>query len=141
MILPFQWYLTQVQAAPQQENLLERTVSTHLGIFLTPTNRRDESEGVFLKDGTLEIWFLDGFKKGQINEKICHAARWVSVGRLKASLGAKQLFKIAPKVRTLKLIIYDVMTKVDPDLDGRYVQTRTAKPLVTIMLSKEQIAS
>jgi hypothetical protein len=104
-----------------------------LSPYLTHPERRDPRERVISMDRKVEIWRLESFERGQIEQKLCRAVRALIFGRLSTSRGVNFLFQDAPYLDVVELVFYRVKTEVHPDLSGAYQQTQ--RPLVTARLS------
>jgi hypothetical protein len=96
---------------------------------LTHQEARDLDEGVRFLGDRAEVWVLDSLEQGELEVKLCNGARWLFGGRLKQSKGARAIFSALPSLNELTLIFYKAKTKVNPNLEGRYVQTRS--PVIT----------
>ena len=104
-----------------------------LSPYLTHPDRRDPREQVISMDRKVEIWRLESFERGRIEQKLCLAVRALIFGRLSSSRGVNLLFQDMPYLDVVELVFYRVKTEVHPDLSGAYQQTR--RPLVTARLS------
>lgn len=113
-------------------------VERALDPFLTSAQYRDQDERVDLTDGRAEVWLLESLEQGDLAAKVCNGARWLIGGRLKQSTGARGAFSVLPELRELSLIFYKIKTKVDPNLEGRYVQQRSAVTAARFTLSRER---
>ena len=106
--------------------------------FLTNAEYRDADERVEYADGRAEVWVLESLEQGELAKKVCQGARWLIGGRLKRSTGARGAFLAIPQLRELSLIFFKVKTKVNPNLEGRYVQIRSAMTAARFTLSRER---
>lgn len=122
------------QGAPTEAQLIERAVSP----YVTHERGRDMDEGVKFMGNSAEIWVLESLERGDLNAKLCRAGGWLFGGRLKRGRGAKEAFERVSSLQELSLIFYKVKTKVNPNLEGRYVQTRSAVITARFTLSRAQ---
>ena len=106
--------------------------------FLTNAKYRDADERVEYVDGRAEVWVLESLEQGELATKVCDGARWLIGGRLKRSTGARGAFLAIPQLRELSIIFFKVKTKVNPNLEGRYVQVRSALTAARFTLSRER---
>lgn len=116
----------------------EAAVGEHLGLFLALPDRRESHEKVTLTQERLEIWFLRAPETQAARARsICDGARWLLTGRLANSTGAKGLFAALPELQEITLIFYALDTKVSPDRDGKYVQSRSPQPTARFTIRRE----
>jgi hypothetical protein len=112
-----------------------------LDAFLTTPTYRDPDEGERRERDRVEVWLLESLERGDLNAKLCDGVRWLLAGRLKRSGGARAAFERDPTLRDISLIFYKVKTRVNPDLSGRYIQSRTPMPVARFSISREQALS
>jgi hypothetical protein len=93
-------------------------------------------EGVKFMGNSAEVWVLESLERGDLNAKLCRAGAWLFGGRLKRGRGAKEAFERVSALQELSLIFYKVKTQVNPNLEGRYVQTRSAVITARFTLSR-----
>ncbi len=117
---------------------LVETVREALHPYLTHPDRRDPQERINMMDKRLEIWRLESFERGDINQKICTAVKSLIFGRLDASTGIGSLFEKLPSIEVVELVFYRVKTHVDPALNGQYQQTRNAMITARLSLNRDQ---
>ena len=115
-------------------------VQTHLGIYVTRPERRDEGERVYVRRKRVEAWLMRKVAPLKFEEAVCDGARWLLTGRLKASIGVGGLFTARPDAEEVSLIFYDVRTRVDPDGNGRYRQRRSVEPQMRFTVTRERFA-
>jgi hypothetical protein len=109
-----------------------------LDAFLTQPRYRDPDEGERRDRDRVEVWFLESLERGDLEAKLCAGVRWLISGRLKRSGGARAAFDQDPTLRDISLIFYKVKTRVNPDLSGRYTQSRSSVPVARFSISREQ---
>lgn len=105
---------------------------------MTTDDRREGYEGVSLREGRVEIWFLRSVSAKTKSEALCEGARWLLTGRLAASSGARGLFGALPEIDEVVLVFYRLETRVKPDTEGRYQQTRDAVPQARFTLGRDK---
>ena len=126
-----------LSASAQPLNQSELTAGA-LDAFLTTTAYRDPDEGERRERDRVEVWLLESLERGDLESKLCAGVRWLLLGRLKRSGGARAAFERDPSLRDVALIFYKVKTRVNPDLSGRYVQSRASTPVARFSISREQ---
>jgi len=124
--------------SPAQGSAGDLIIERALDPYLTHERYRDQAERVELSAERGEVWILESLERGDLDRKVCDGARWLIQGRLKRSRGAREAFVKLPALRELSLIFYKAKTKVDPNLEGRYVQTRSAVSTARFTLSRER---
>ncbi|MEZ4463347.1 MAG: hypothetical protein R3F43_02205 [bacterium] len=110
----------------------------HLGLFVTTPDRREASERVVVKPGRLGLWFLRAVPADQREVAVCDGARWLLTGRLAGSTGAPALFAALPDVQDVTLVFYRLETRVQPDAEGRYTQTRSPIPEARFKVTRQK---
>jgi hypothetical protein len=118
---------------------LESLVHDHLGIYVVTKARRDLSETITYEQGRLTVIYRWS-KENRLRGLLCTGGRWVSVGRLVSSKGARALFKTVPRLRELTVRFVTVTTAVQPIGDGKYRQVRQVQTLGEFTLSRRQAA-
>ena len=119
----------------------EQATERALDAFLTQPRYRDPDEGERRDRDRVEVWFLESLERGDLDAKLCAGVRWLITGRLKRSGGARAAFDQDPTLRDISLIFYKVKTRVNPDLSGRYTQSRSSTPVARFSISREQALS
>ena len=127
----------QAETTSQLGAQLESLVARHLGVFVTVPKQRDPSERITLEGSTLTIRFLRPVT-GDRAEALCDGGRWLLVGRLDKTRGARALFTAAKRVNRLRLEFVDIQTTVHPSAQGVYEQHRSIRPQLTFELSRER---
>jgi len=117
---------------------VSRLVQTHLGLYVTRPERRDQGERVYLRQRQLEAWLHKPLSPKTAEAAVCQGARWLLTGRLRKSRGAGALFAARPDIGQVTLVFYGVQTRVDPDRNGRYQQRRTVEPHARFTVSRER---
>jgi hypothetical protein len=96
-----------------------------LGVYLIHPDKREALERVLVSGGRAEVWFLRTLEVNSEDAK-CDALRWLLLGRLNTSDGARSIFERYPDVETIALVFYTVETRVRVTARGEYEQSRTA---------------
>lgn len=115
-----------------------KVIEGALDPYLTNVQYRDVEETILYKEGRAEVWLLESLEQGDLSKKICDGVRWLLGGRLKRSLGARDAFMKLAELRELSLIFYKVKTRVNPNLEGQYLQQRSPMPVARFTISKER---
>ena len=122
----------------QQQNPVALLVQEALSPYLTNPQRRDPQEQIISMDGKIEIWRLESFERGSIEEKLCSAVNALIFGRLSSSKGIQHIFQELPYVGVVEIVFYRVKTEVNPDLNSAYQQTRSAMITARLSLGRER---
>lgn len=122
----------------QRQSPVALLVQEALSPYLTNPQRRDPQEQVISMDRKVEIWRLESFERGSVEEKLCNAVNALIFGRLSSSKGIQYLFQKAPYVDVVEIVFYRVKTEVNPNLNSAYEQTRSALVTGRLSLGRER---
>ena len=122
---------------PQISQKLDDVVHAYFGLYVIARERRDASEQLTFRNGTLSIRYQWSKRASQKGIE-CSGGRWLLVGRLKSALGARALFRKLPKVQKIQLHFVQVDTSVKPIGDGKYQQMRHVKTIAEFELTRDR---
>lgn len=125
-------------ATPPITEEIQTTVHETLSPFLTAPSRRPQHDRIMLNDESMQIWRLESLESGEIDLKLCRAARALILGRTPKSEGVRALFERLPYLQEIELIYYRLKTSVTPDLSGRYQQRSSPVTTMKIRLSRSR---
>ncbi|MDY0060860.1 MAG: hypothetical protein RBU45_13690 [Myxococcota bacterium] len=108
-------------------------------IYLTYEKRRDPLERIIVDGPRAEIWFLQAMsgRPAEVEKTKCNAYQWLFFGRLNRSRGVKEVFQRFPKLQEIRLSLFTIETRINPDGRRGYRQYRKADPKMEITVSKE----
>ena len=112
-------------------------------IYLTMQKRRDPLERIIVDGPRAEIWFLQtmGGNAAEVERTRCQAYRWLFFGRLTRSRGVRDVFQKYVKIQEVRLSLFTIETRIQPDGRRGYRQYRKADPKMEIAISRETALS
>jgi hypothetical protein len=113
------------------------SIASMLGFYLVHKEQRDPLEQVVVDGNAAEIWFLHTMAGDEKVRARCDAYQWLFFGRLKRSKGIKQVFKRFGFLEEVKMILFDVKTRIEPDGKRGYRQFRKTSPRMEVTLTRE----
>lgn len=111
------------------------------GFYLLPDEKRDPLEQVIVQGETAEIWFLHPMEGKNVSVDRCTLYRWFFFGRLHHSKGVDEIFRRHANLAEVKLMVFDIKTRIEPDGKRGYRQFRKTSPRMEITVTRERAMS
>ncbi len=127
----------------EREKDVAQEIADLTDIYLTHRKRRDPLEQIVVDGGRAEIWFLHGLKGGaeQVQRARCDGFRWLLFGRLTRSKGVFEIFRRFPSIQEVRLNLFTIGTRIEPDGRRGYRQARRANAKMEITITRDTAAS
>ena len=114
-----------------------RTIEELMGFFVVKHDKRDPLETVVVDGNAAEIWYLHAMRGPDVAKARCDAYRWLFFGRLRQARGVKAVFERFDHLDEVKLVFFDVKTRIHADGRRGYRQLRKTSPRMEVTLTRE----
>lgn len=108
-----------------------------LDFFLVKPEKRDPLEAVVVDGVSAEIWYMHPMVGEGVKKARCEAYQWLFFGRLNRSRGLKSVFESVDFLEEVKLVYFDVKTRIEPDGRRGYRQFRKTSPRLEVTVTRE----
>lgn len=120
-----------------REQRVGRQIEQLLDFFIVKEDKRDPLEAVVVDGVAAEIWFLHPMADSELNRAKCEAYQWLFFGRMSRSKGLKAVFEAFDFIEEVKLVYFDVKTRIEPDGRRGYRQFRKTSPRLEVTVTRE----
>ena len=118
-----------------------RSIEELLHFYVVKPDKRDPLETVVVDSNSAEIWFLHPMEGKEAVQAKCDAYRWLLFGRLERSRGLKAVFDRFDFLEEVKLVFFDIKTRIEPDGRRGYRQFRKTSPRMEVTVTRETAMS
>lgn len=124
-----------------REARVGRQIEGQLDFYMVKQDKRDPLEVVVVDGVSAEIWFLHPMAGDDAIRAKCEAFQWLFFGRLSRSKGLKAVFDTFDFIEEVKLVYFDVKTRIEPDGRRGYRQFRKTSPRLELTVTRETAMS
>ncbi len=124
-------------AGDSREVRVGREIAQLLDFFVVKPDKRDPLEAVVVDRVAAEIWFLHPMAGDEAGRARCEAYQWLFFGRLSRSKGLRAVFEAFDFLEEVKVVYFDVKTRIEPDGRRGYRQFRKTSPRLEVTVTRE----
>ncbi len=114
-----------------------REIAGLLDFYVVKADKRDPLEVVVVDESSAEIWYLHPMVGTGTKAARCQAYRWLFFGRSQRSPGLRAVFDRFDFLDEVKLVYFDVKTRIEPDGRRGYRQFRKTSPRLEVTVTRE----